>query len=107
MIDEASITTEKKNMSGSTFFYHADSLADARNIVEADPYFTDGVVSLFTPVPVMFTLTIPKVGFGEARHHAIPPCGADVKAHKLVDDPARSICTQHRVNDVTVILQAI
>jgi uncharacterized protein YciI len=45
MIDEASITAEKKNVSGSTVFIRADSLADVRKLVEADPYYTAGVVS--------------------------------------------------------------
>jgi uncharacterized protein YciI len=50
MMDEASITAEKKNMSGSTVFYRADSLADVRKLVEADPYYTEGVVSTPTHI---------------------------------------------------------
>jgi uncharacterized protein YciI len=55
MIDEASITAEKKNMSGSTIFYRAESLAEMRRIVEEDPYYIEGVVSACYLSPLLLT----------------------------------------------------
>jgi uncharacterized protein YciI len=40
------LTDEKgrKKMMGSVVFYEAESIEEVRKLVEADPYFTDGVV---------------------------------------------------------------
>ena len=34
----------RKKMMGSVMFFEAESIEDVRKVVEADPYFTDGVV---------------------------------------------------------------
>ena len=40
------LTDEKgrKKMMGSVLFYEAENIEEVRKVVEADPYFTDGVV---------------------------------------------------------------
>ena len=78
-------------MIGSVMFFEGESIEEVRKVVEADPYFTDGVVRAYDSQIIPHPTLTPLAIVGQREAYNPPFCASDALAIE-VDVTSPCIC---------------